>query len=63
MLVFSVTLTALLSALGPTVLGQNCEFGTITDLTVNKTAEEGYFEVLDDTGIFTGRIYRYSLSL
>ena len=61
MLVFSVTLTALLSALGPTVSAQNCEFGTITDLTVNETATEGYFEVLDDSGIFTGRFYLYCI--
>ena len=66
MLVFSVTLTALLAVLGPPpVSAQNCEFGTITDLTVDETAPEGYFVVLDESGIFTGRarLSDYSVKL
>lgn len=57
MLVFSVTLTALLAVVCPPVSAQNCEFGTKTDLTVSETVEEGYFEVLDESGIFTGRAF------
>ena len=56
MLVFSVTLTALLAVLGPPppVSAQNCEFGTKTDLTVDETVPEGHYVVLDESGIFTG---------
>ena len=55
MLVFSVTLTALLALLGPQVSAQSCESITLTDLAISETVEEGYFEVLDGSGIFTGR--------
>ena len=55
MLVFSVMLTALLAVFGFPVSAQNCEFATLTDLAVSETVEEGYYEVLDESGIFTGR--------
>ena len=56
MLVFSVTLTTLLTALlGPLVSAQICEFGTKEDLTISENAQAGDTVVLDDTGTFIGR--------
>ena len=59
MLVFSVTLTALLAALsGPPLVSaqQKCEFGDpIKDLTISENAGAGDTVVLDDSGTFIGR--------
>ena len=46
---------AALAFLCPLILAQDCVDKKIT-VNVNETAEEGYFEVLDDSGIFTGRL-------
>ena len=51
---FWATVTALLGVLGHIAQGQDCVDKRIT-VYVNETAEEGYFVVLDDSGIFTGR--------
>ena len=57
MLVFSLTLTALLAALSgpPLVSAQKCEFGTKDDVTISENAKAGDTVVLDDSGTFIGR--------
>ena len=57
MLVFSVTLTALLAALSgpPLVSAQKCEKIEKDDLTISENAKAGDTVVLDDSGTFIGR--------
>ena len=58
MLVFSVTLTALLAALsGPPLVSaqQKCEKIVLEDLTISENAKAGDTVVLDDSGTFIGR--------